>query len=87
MVDEALLKILVCPEDKTALTVADEAVVGRINAAIDAGTATNRAGEKVEQRIDGGLIREDGQYLYPILDDIPIMIIDEAIPLAGYAQA
>jgi uncharacterized protein YbaR (Trm112 family) len=27
-------------------------------------------------------MRQDGQYLYPIRDDIPIMLIDEAIPLA-----
>jgi uncharacterized protein YbaR (Trm112 family) len=30
-------------------------------------------------------VRQDGQYLYPIRDDIPIMLIDEAIPLAGEA--
>jgi uncharacterized protein YbaR (Trm112 family) len=35
----------------------------------------------VEKQLDGGLVREDGAYLYPIEDDIPIMLIDEAIPL------
>ena len=82
MVDPKLLEILVCPENKTPVTEADAALIARINAAIEAGTLKNRAGEKVEERVDGGLIREDRTYLYPIRDDIPIMLIDEAIPLA-----
>lgn len=81
MVDPELLKILVCPENKTPVALADEELVERINAAIEAGSLKNRGGEKVEQRIDAGLIREDRAYLYPIRDDIPIMLIDEAIPL------
>ena len=82
MVDPKLLEILVCPENKTPVTEADAALIARINSAIEAGTLKNRAGEKVEERVDGGLIREDRAYLYPIRDDIPIMLIDEAIPLA-----
>jgi uncharacterized protein YbaR (Trm112 family) len=82
MVDAELLKILVCPENKTPVRVADEGLVSRVNGVIAAGTLTNRAGEKVEKQIDGGLVREDGQYLYTIVDEIPIMLIDEAIPLA-----
>jgi uncharacterized protein YbaR (Trm112 family) len=30
----------------------------------------------------GGLVREDRQWLYPIVDDIPVMLVDEAISLA-----
>lgn len=81
MVDEALLKILVCPEDKTPVSVAGEARIATINTAIAAGTVKNRGGEKVDAAIDGGLIREDGAYLYLIREDIPVMLIDEAIPL------
>ncbi|MBI5094142.1 MAG: hypothetical protein HZB26_17080 [Candidatus Hydrogenedentes bacterium] len=82
MVDPELLKILVCPENKTPVTLADNALVAKANAAVDAGTLKNRAGDVVKERIDGGLVREDGAYLYPIRDDIPIMLIDEAIPLS-----
>jgi uncharacterized protein YbaR (Trm112 family) len=81
MVDAELLKILVCPENKTPVRLADDDLVDRINAAIEAQSLKNRAGAAVDARIDGGLIREDGEYLYPIRDDIPIMLIDEAIPL------
>ncbi len=35
----------------------------------------------VVEKIDGGLIRADKKFLYPIRHEIPIMLIDEAIPL------
>jgi len=81
MVDAELLKILVCPENKTPVSLADDALLALVNAAIEAGTLKNRAGDPVEERADAGLVREDGQYLYLIRDDIPIMLIDEAVPL------
>ncbi len=82
MVDQELLDILVCPENKTPVKLVDAAVLDRVNAAIAGGAIKNRAGEAVAESIDGGLLRADGQYLYPVRDDIPIMLIDEAIPMA-----
>ncbi|NUM52624.1 MAG: hypothetical protein HUU46_03170 [Candidatus Hydrogenedentes bacterium] len=81
MVDAELLSILVCPENKTPVALADDALVASANAAIERRTLKNRAGETIEERIDAGLVREDRAYMYPIRDDIPIMLIDEAIPL------
>ena len=81
MVHPELLKILVCPENKTPVALADDALIAKANAAIESRTLKNRAGAAVESRIDGGLVREDRVFMYPIRDDIPIMLIDEAIPL------
>lgn len=81
MISQELLEILVCPDNRTPVHPADEALVARLNAAIDAGTVKNRAGEAVTDRADSGLVREDGAFLYVVRDDIPVMLKDEAIPL------
>lgn len=82
-ISKELLEILACPETKQPLTLADSALVETLNARIRQGQITNRGGETVTEAMDAGLIREDGQYLYPIRDDIPVMLIDESIALAS----
>ena len=81
MIDRELLEILVCPETKQPVKVADPDLVGRLNEAIREGRLRNRGGDAVKETLDGGLIREDGEVLYPVRDDIPIMLLDEAIGL------
>ncbi len=76
-----LLEILRCPESLQTLHPADEGVLELINARIREGSARNRAGESVREPLDGGLIRGDGAFLYPIRRGIPSMIIGQALPL------
>jgi len=78
MVDKNLIEILCCPETKQNVSLIDAAAVKKINDGIKAGTVTTRGGATVKEAIDGGLLRADGKYLYPIREDIPIMLIDEA---------
>ena len=82
MVDQSLLDILVCPETKQPLKVADAGLIERLNASIREGSLTSRGGQVVTDPLSEGLVREDGAVLYPVRDDIPIMLIDEAIPLS-----
>ena len=85
MIDQELLDILVCPETKQPVRPADAELLALLNSAIDAGGVSARGGDSVRAAIQEGLVREDGLLLYPIRDDIPIMLIDEAIPLDGIA--
>jgi len=82
MIDAELLKILCCPETHQPVTPADAALVARLNQQIASGQLRLRNGQPVKESIDGGLVRSDGKYLYAVRQDIPIMLIDEAIPLA-----
>ncbi|MFC1575159.1 Trm112 family protein [Gemmatimonadota bacterium] len=81
MVNQELLEILVCPESKQRLRVADTGTLERLNQAVEEGYLLNQGGDRVKSRIEGGLIREDGEVLYPVQDDIPVMLVDEAIRL------
>ena len=81
MIDKELLEILACPEDKSPVHLADQSVIDGLNERIAQSELANRGGQKVEKQIDGGLVRADGAFLYPIDDGFPIMLIDEAIPL------
>ncbi|MDE3259581.1 MAG: Trm112 family protein [Gemmatimonadota bacterium] len=81
-IDRELLDILACPEDKTQVSPAGRELIKKVNNLIEKGELCNRGGIRVEKPVDGGLVREDGAYLYPIEDDIPIMLIEEAIPLS-----
>ena len=82
MVDPELLRLLCCPETHQDLTLADPNLLEKLNGQIELRTLKNRAGRLVERKIDGGLVRDDRKFLYPIRQDIPVMLIEEAIPIA-----
>lgn len=81
MISPDLLAILCCPETHQGLTLAEPALVDAINQQIAAGTMRNRSGQPVKEKLDGGLVRADRQWLYPVRQGIPVMLIDEALPL------
>jgi uncharacterized protein len=83
MIDPELLKILCCPETHQELRLAEPAVIEKLNGQVATGTLSNRAGQPVKEEIDGGLIRADGKLLYPIRRNLPVMLVDEGILLAG----
>ena len=80
--DKDLLAILCCPETKQPVALADDVVIQKVNSAIERGVLKNKGERPVTEKIDGGLIRSDRQILYPVREDIPVMLIDEGIPLA-----
>jgi uncharacterized protein YbaR (Trm112 family) len=86
MVDKELLDILCCPETKQDLSLLPEPTITKINQRINGGTIKNRSGQTVRETIGGALLRADKKYFYPIREDIPIMLIDEAIPCDAFAS-
>lgn len=83
MLDTDLLKILRCPESRQPLALAPDALVQELNGRIRAGTLKNRSGTAITRPCDGALLRQDGQFAYPICEGIPVLMIDEAVPIAG----
>lgn len=81
--DEGLLHILACPETRESVSLADGALVDRINREIEAGKLVDRGGSEVAEPIDGGLVRRDRRYLYAIRREVPILLVEAAIPLEG----
>lgn len=85
--DTELLEILVCPETHRPVVLAESGVLERVNHAVQAGVLRNRGGEVITTPLEGLLVRDDGLQAYPVRDDIPIMLIDESIDLAGLEES
>ncbi|HLA84853.1 MAG TPA: Trm112 family protein [Thermoguttaceae bacterium] len=81
MIDPLLLDILVCPANRTRLRPAEAGLLAKVNEAIAAGRVRTTGGQPVAEPLVAGLVREDGAVLYPIVDDIPVMLVDEAVRL------
>jgi uncharacterized protein YbaR (Trm112 family) len=81
MIDPKLLEILCCPETRQDVALAPDALVADLNARVEAGTLLNKAGQAVREKMEAGLLRADGKVLYPVREDIPVMLVEEAIPL------
>ena len=80
-VSQELLDILVCPETKQPVSPASREVLAKLADDIRAGRVRNRGGSQLGAPPTEGLVREDGKVLYPVDDDIPVMLIEESIEL------
>jgi uncharacterized protein YbaR (Trm112 family) len=80
-IPDDLLEILVCPESKQPVKLASQQILAELNQKIRARELRNRGGDPVSKPLEAGLVREDGKVLYPIEDDIPVMLVEESIEL------
>ena len=79
MIAQDLLEILCCPETKQDIRLLEPNIVEQLNQQIEKGELKTRGGKPVTEKIDGGLLRSDETVVYPIRDQIPIMLIEEGI--------
>ncbi len=77
--DKRLLVILRCPVTHKELSLAKGATLKAVNAAIDAGTLSNRDGRILDAALDEALLTDDGKVLYPIANGIPVLLESESI--------
>ncbi len=78
-VDGKLLEILCCPVSKTPLTRLSANRLKVLNKAIADGDVQTVRGESVDQPLREALITQDSKVIYPVIDDIPILLEDRGI--------
>ncbi|MEO8351786.1 MAG: hypothetical protein ABI680_08640 [Chthoniobacteraceae bacterium] len=83
MISTDLLSLLRCPISGQPLATADQTLLDRLEASRIAGALKNRSGESVTHPLVDGLIREDKRLFYPIVDDLPVLLPEEAIEISG----
>ena len=74
-------ELLRCPETRQRLAVASPELLQQLRDGQAAGKLFHASGKPVAAPLKAGLVREDGGVLYPVIDDIPVMLRDEAIIL------
>ncbi len=82
MISEEILSILVCPKTKERLILAKDSEVKKINDEITKNKVVNMEGRILKNAMDGFLITENGALAYPVQDGIPVLLIEEGIPLS-----
>jgi uncharacterized protein YbaR (Trm112 family) len=79
MIDPDFLGMLVCPATRQPLRAATAGELAKVNASIQKGSLRNRGGAAVTAPWTEALATADGGWLYPIQDDIPILLTAEAV--------
>lgn len=77
--DKHLLDILCCPVSKTPVRPLARDELDRLNQAIARGEIETVRGMRLERPLEAALVTTDKRVIYPILDDIPVMLPEEGI--------
>ncbi len=80
-ISKDLLAIFCCPETKLPVMMADAVLIKKLNEAVAGGGLMNTGKKPVVEQLQDGLVRTDLKILYPIRENIPVMLIEEGIPL------
>jgi uncharacterized protein YbaR (Trm112 family) len=78
-IEGKLLEILCCPVSKRPLVRLPPDKLKKLNAAITAGEVQYVDGTTVTEALTEGLMTEDARVVYPVEDDIPILLEEKGI--------
>ena len=77
--DQALLDILCDPVTKTPLVTLAASDLSKLNAEIEQGNVSTVEGNPVQSPLQAALITEDRKVIYPVEEDIPVLLADRGI--------
>lgn len=83
MIPADFLELLRCPQSGQPLAMAGEDVLTTLNHRITQapGTVCNQGGAVVGQPLTEALLRADRTLVYPLRDNIPLLLVEEGILL------
>ena len=79
--DRKLLDIICCPVTRSSLELLPEHELSVLNELIAARRIKNREDTVVESPLTEALVTRSGKLIYPVRDDIPVLLEDQAMPL------
>lgn len=73
---------LICPETHQRVAIAPAALIDQLNAQIVLGLIRSRSQRVLKATLETGLLRQDGKVIYPVIQGVAQMLIDEGIEMA-----
>jgi len=84
--DRKLLDLLVCPTTRQPLRLLDKAGLAALNQAIADGGVSRYDGSPQSETVASALVTHDRKTIYRVDDDIPVLLVDEAIAAGQIAD-
>lgn len=84
--DRKLLDILACPATRQPLAMLDSRGLAALNDAIAAGSVQRTDGTPQRDAVREALVTRDRKLAYRIDDGIPVLLVEEGIPLGQVAD-
>ena len=81
-----LLELIRCPITLEPLRCAASEVTERLREELKLGRLTNRVGVSLTDDFQSGLVNNSNTWFYPVTDEIPVLVPDEAIALQTTTQ-